>query len=85
MTKTISMTVLALFIAASGVALARYAEADEGIHCVAAPIVDGLGACVATVWVSAPTRRMPRDRFREVGGLTMDAAREISRRLVEGA
>lgn len=62
-----------------------YAEADEGIHCVAAPIVNGQGGCVATVWVSAPTRRMPRDRFREVGKLTMEAGREISRRLAEGA
>jgi hypothetical protein len=41
--------------------------------------------CVATMWVSAPARRMPRDRFREIGKLTMDAGREISRRIVEGA
>lgn len=55
-----------------------HAEADEGIHCVAAPIVDGAGWAIATVWVSAPARRMPKSEFAEVGRLAMKAAAKIS-------
>ena len=35
-----------------------WAEADEGIHCVAAPVFFHHAQLAATVWVSAPSRRM---------------------------
>src|SRR6185295_951402 len=40
-----------------------FAEADEGIHCVAAPIFDPQGEILAAVWISAPSRRLPRSLF----------------------
>jgi DNA-binding IclR family transcriptional regulator len=40
-----------------------HAEADEGIHCVAAPVFDRHRRCVAALWVSGPSRRMPKDGF----------------------
>ncbi len=58
-----------------------YAEADEGIHCVAAPIFDRDHHLAATIWVSAPSRRMSRDSFPVIGRQVMEAAREISRAL----
>ncbi len=57
-----------------------WAEADEGVHCVAAPVFDG-SQFVAAVWVSAPSRRMPRETFAGIGKWTMGAAAEISRRI----
>jgi len=58
-----------------------YGEADEGIHCVAAPVFSRPGELCATIWVSAPSRRMPKARFVEVGGAVMRAARAIERKL----
>jgi DNA-binding IclR family transcriptional regulator len=58
-----------------------YGEADEGIHCVAAPIVERRGLLVAVLWVSAPARRMPRDSFPTVARLVKAAAADISRRI----
>jgi DNA-binding IclR family transcriptional regulator len=55
-----------------------WAEADEGVHCVAAPVFDRQ-ELVAAVWVSAPSRRMPRESFAGIGKLTKRAAEEISR------
>ena len=56
-------------------------EADEGIHCVAAPVFSRPGELCATIWVSAPSRRMPKTKFAEVGGAVMRAARAIERKL----
>lgn len=61
-----------------------HAEADPGIHCVAAPILDGHGTCVATVWVSAPSRRMPKSSFREIAAMTVATGQDISRRIIQG-
>ena len=60
---------------------ADYGEADEGIHCVAAPIFSRPGELCATIWVSAPSRRMPKTKFAEVGGAVMRAARAVKRKL----
>jgi DNA-binding IclR family transcriptional regulator len=57
------------------------AEADEGIHCVAAAIRDPHGACVATVWVSAPSKRMPRSSFAGIGRQVRATGDKISERL----
>jgi DNA-binding IclR family transcriptional regulator len=58
-----------------------FAEADEGIHCVAAPIVDPQGQILATVWISAPSRRLPRASFAEVSVPVRRAGEQISARL----
>ena len=57
-----------------------YAEADEGIHCVAAPIFGATrGAAVGTLWVSGPAKRLPKSRFRELGAQVKSAGDQVSR------
>ena len=58
-----------------------YAEADEGIHCVAAPVLDRDEKLIAVVWVSAPSKRMPKGLFANVGKQVFQCADEIARRL----
>ena len=58
-----------------------FAEADEGIHCVAAPIFDPLGEVIATIWVSAPSRRLPKALFPGTGAQVRRAADKISQRV----
>jgi DNA-binding IclR family transcriptional regulator len=58
-----------------------WAEADEGIHCVAAPVFGRPKHLLAVVWVSAVAGRMPKERFADVGVEVMKTAREIERRL----
>ncbi|NCA11705.1 IclR family transcriptional regulator [bacterium] len=53
------------------------AEGLEGIHCVAAPILDVHGAVLAAVTIMAPVSRLPEDRFPAVGGQCVATAREI--------
>ncbi|MDB5312862.1 MAG: transcriptional regulator, IclR family [Gemmataceae bacterium] len=55
------------------------AQADEGIHCVAAPIFGRHGDLAATVWISGPARRMLRETFPESGRQVRAAADEITR------
>jgi DNA-binding IclR family transcriptional regulator len=69
-------------VVAAGYATDR-AEADEGIHCVAAPVFARPGELAATVWVSAPSRRMPRDTFAAIGVRVKRAAADITR-AIEG-
>ncbi|MEO7319142.1 MAG: IclR family transcriptional regulator [Chthoniobacteraceae bacterium] len=58
-----------------------WGEADEGIHCVAAPIFDRPHHLLAVIWVSAVAGRMPKGKFAKVAVEVMKAAREIERRL----
>ena len=58
-----------------------YAEADEGIHCIAAAIRDPEGAVIATIWISAPSRRLPKSMFVESGLLVKRAGEAISEKL----
>lgn len=58
-----------------------WGEADEGIHCVAAPVFDRPDHLLAAVWVSSVAGRMPKGRFPDVAVEVMNAAREIERRL----
>ena len=53
-------------------------ELEIGLHAVAAPVFDGLGACVAAVSVSGPSFRMPEEQLGEVGRLCAVAAGEAS-------
>ncbi len=58
-----------------------FAEADEGIHCVAAPIFDPEARLLAAIWVSGPARRLPRTQFAAMGRLVMAFGESIARRL----
>jgi IclR family acetate operon transcriptional repressor len=62
-----------------------HAEADEGIHCVAAPILDPRGEAVAVIWISAPSRRLPRSTFPEAAKLVLQAAEKISKKIADCA
>jgi IclR family acetate operon transcriptional repressor len=57
------------------------AEGVEGIHCVAAPILDEYGNPVAAITVMAPAARMPEDSFPKLGARCVRAARETEQRL----
>jgi len=58
-----------------------YAEADEGIHCISAPVWGREEQLIAVIWVSAPSKRLPKGLFSCVGKQVMLSAVEISRRL----
>ncbi|HAH44425.1 MAG TPA: hypothetical protein DCM07_06105 [Planctomycetaceae bacterium] len=58
-----------------------YAEADEGIHCISAPVWGREEQLIAVLWVSAPSKRLPKGLFSSVGKQVMLSAAEISRRL----
>lgn len=58
-----------------------YAEADEGIHCISAPVLGQDTQLIAVLWVSAPSKRLPKGMFSSVGKQVMLSADEISRRL----
>ncbi len=57
------------------------AEGNEGIHCVAAPILDPAKTPLGSITVMAPIARMPEDQFDAFGQHCMTAAREIEERL----
>jgi DNA-binding IclR family transcriptional regulator len=56
-------------------------EADEGIHCVAAPLRNRLDGLVATIWVSGVAGRMPASQFPAIAVEVLKAAGEIEKRL----
>ncbi|MEK0445344.1 MAG: Transcriptional regulator KdgR [Verrucomicrobiota bacterium] len=57
------------------------AEGIEGIHCVAAPILDEYGNPVGAVTTIAPLARLPEADFEKVGQRVREAARQIEARL----
>lgn len=59
-----------------------YAEADEGIHCIAAPIFGISAGVVGTLWVTGPAKRLPKNRFHDLG-VQVSAAGERITRLIE--
>ena len=52
------------------------AESDEGINCLAAPILHG-GTLVAVLWISGPSKRFPRSMFTDVARHVMATGKEI--------
>lgn len=57
------------------------AEGIDGIHCVAAPILDEFGNPLAALTVMAPITRMPEEDFDTWGTRCVEAARNIEREL----
>ena len=60
-----------------------YAEADEGIHCIAAPISSEFDGVVGALWISGPSKRLPKSRFRELGAQVAAAGAQVSRSIQE--
>lgn len=58
------------------------AEGLEGIHCVAAAILDDYRYPVAAITVMSPSFRLKRDQFEKLGHLCIQAAEAITRRLL---
>jgi len=58
-----------------------HAEADEGIHCIAAPVLEAAGELLAVIWISAPSRRLPRSQFAEAAVPVVKAAARITEAL----
>jgi len=57
------------------------AEGLEGIHCVAAPVLDEQRTLVAAVTIIAPAFRLPEARFVSLGEVCKQAARSIEHAL----
>lgn len=58
-----------------------YAEFDESINSVAAPVVDGKGRTIAAIHVHGPAFRFPDDTAQPIGELVRDAAEKLSTQL----
>jgi IclR family transcriptional regulator, KDG regulon repressor len=56
-------------------------ENELGGRCVAAPIFDYLGVPVASISVSVPVQRFPKEKIPELGTLVKNAAQAISLKL----
>lgn len=56
-------------------------ELEIGLNAVAAPVRDGNGRVVAAISVAGPAYRVTPERLPELGRLTREAARTVSRRL----
>lgn len=56
-------------------------EREEGVCCVAAPIFDRLGRCVAALSISGPVTRMTRERAIALGPQVRQAADQCSAQL----
>ncbi|HEX3875666.1 MAG TPA: IclR family transcriptional regulator [Bryobacteraceae bacterium] len=54
------------------------AEYAEGIRCVASPIRDQDGSVIASIGISAPMTRFPRERFARAAEQVVEIARTIS-------
>lgn len=71
-------------IVAAGYA-SDHAEADEGVHCIAAPIFDSDELVVGAIWISGPAKRIPKRDFRVFGEQVRVTAQQISARIGEDA
>lgn len=61
-----------------------HAEAVDGVHCVATPILNHQGHPVAAITVTGPADRIPATSFARIGNLMRKHTTEISKRLGYG-
>lgn len=66
-------------IRACGYGLDR-GEHFDGIHCVAAPVLDRHKYPIAAITIAGPSARIPESSFESIGKLIINAARETARR-----
>jgi IclR family KDG regulon transcriptional repressor len=59
-------------------------EANEHAGCVAAPVIDDSGRCVAAISIVAPEQRLAKDNREQLIAAVRDAADRLSRRLGGG-
>lgn len=72
-------------VGAQGFALDR-GEYEAGLHCAAAPVIDGDGELIAALSISAPSYRVGPERLRdETAPAVVDAARRLSHDLGHAA
>jgi IclR family acetate operon transcriptional repressor len=57
------------------------AEGIDGIHCVAAPVLDEYGSPIAAITMMAPINRLPTDLFDKLGSRCKQAAESIEHEL----
>ncbi|MDR3405481.1 MAG: IclR family transcriptional regulator [Chthoniobacter sp.] len=58
-------------------------EHFDGIHCVAAPLLDRHGHTIAAITIAGPAARVPASQFEEIGQIIIAAANEAARRFQE--
>lgn len=58
-------------------------EHFDGIHCVAAPLLDRHGHTLGAITIAGPATRIPVSRFEEIGHLIISAANDAARRFEE--
>jgi DNA-binding IclR family transcriptional regulator len=56
-------------------------EIEDGVRCIAAPVLNASSRAVAAVSVSGPSSRITPDRFQLIGKTMMKAAQELSTRI----
>jgi len=56
-------------------------ENEEGIRCVAAPILDHHGVAVGGISISGPEQRVTSERIPELGAAVRSAGEQVSRRI----
>ena len=59
-----------------------YAEGNEGIHCIAGPIINPDQSLAGTLWITGPANRLPKSDFAELGQKVKSAGERISRDLM---
>jgi DNA-binding IclR family transcriptional regulator len=60
-----------------GYALDR-GEHFDGIHCIAAPLLDAHGHCFAAITIAGPSSRIPEAKFETWGKAITEAASEAA-------
>ncbi|MFI4877085.1 MAG: IclR family transcriptional regulator, partial [Blastopirellula sp. JB062] len=55
-----------------------HAEGLEGIHCVAAVVLDSKNYPVGSITIAGPSYRLPEDQFAELGKVVMEATRQAT-------
>jgi len=58
-----------------------WAEELDGVHCVAAPILNSQSVAVAAITVTGPSSRIPANQFETIGKIVIEYTNIISKRL----